>query len=91
MYWYALLPSAHEPLADEEIATGLADDKLFSVMTITPMETLISAVADFVKNENLNGVIAEISGEKYTIREPYEYVDEISRENLEAFWTLGYA
>ena len=60
-------------------------------MTVTPMSTLINAVQELARNESLSGVTAEISGEKYTFREPPEFVDGISRENLEAFWTLGYA
>jgi hypothetical protein len=73
------------------LETGLADDNLFAHMTVTPMLTLINAVHELTTNESHNGVIAEISGEKFTFREPPEFVDDISRENLEAFWTLGYA
>jgi len=73
------------------IATGLADGNLFSVMKLTPMETLISALKEFVADEKLSGITAEISGEQFTIRSAPEYVDDITRHNLEAFWTLGYA
>lgn len=73
------------------IETGLADDNLFAHMTITPMSTLISAIQEFATNESLSGIIAEVSGEKFTIRSPPEFVDEISKKNLDAFWALGYA
>ena len=73
------------------IATGLADDKLFASMTLTPMSTLISAVQDFTTDSTMTGVTAEISGEKYTIREPPELLDDITRKNFDAFWALGYA
>ena len=39
----------------------------------------------------MTGVTAEISGEKYTIREPPELLDDITRKNFDAFWALGYA
>jgi len=73
------------------IATGLADEKLFSVMKLTPMETLIDALREFVFNERISGITAEISGEKFTIAQPQIYVDDITTHNLEAFWKLGYA
>lgn len=73
------------------IATGLADDNLFSSMELTPMSTLVSAVREFTENESMTGVTAEISGPKFTIREAPEYVDEITRKNMAAFWSLGYA
>jgi len=73
------------------IETGLADDNLFSAMKITPMSTLLNAVQEFVRNESLTGQCAEISGEKHTFRDQPEYVDDMTRDNLEAFWTLGYA
>jgi len=73
------------------IATGLADDKLFSVMKLTPMETLTDALREFVVNESMSGVTAEISGEKFTIAQPKEHVDELTTHNFETFWQLGYA
>ena len=60
-------------------------------MVITPMSTLISAIQEFTTNTTLSGVTAEISGEKFTIRHPPEYVDEITKQNIDAFWALGYA
>ncbi len=71
--------------------TGLADDNLFANMVATPMSTLISAVEEFTTNTGLSGVTAEISGEKFTIRHPPEFVDEITKKNFDAFWALGYA
>ncbi|KAH7386432.1 hypothetical protein BKA64DRAFT_735354 [Cadophora sp. MPI-SDFR-AT-0126] len=73
------------------IATGLADDNLMSSMIITPMSTLISAIQEFTTNTSLSGVTAEISGDKFTIREPPELVDDITRKNFDTFWALGYA
>lgn len=71
--------------------TGLADEKLFSSMALTPMSTLISAIQEFTTNTSLTGVTAEISGEKFTIRHPPEFVDDITKKNFDAFWALGYA
>ncbi len=73
------------------IATGLADDNLFSQMLLTPMSVAIDAIRVFVANQSMTGVTAEISGEKFTIRDPPELVDELTRKNFETFWSLGYA
>jgi len=73
------------------VETGLADDNLFSNMVITPMSTLINAVQEIATNPSLTGVTAEISGEKFTLRHPPEYVDDITKLNFDAFWRLGYA
>ncbi|KAG4427643.1 hypothetical protein IFR05_016874 [Cadophora sp. M221] len=73
------------------IVTGLADENLFSSMILTPMSTLISAIQEFTTNTSLTGVTAEISGEKFTIRHPPEFVDDITQKNFDAFWALGYA
>lgn len=72
-------------------ATGLADDKLFSSMILTPMSVAIDAIREFMSKSSLTGATAEVSGEKFSIREPPEYVDDITRHNLDAFWKLGYA
>lgn len=72
-------------------ATGLADDNLFSHMLLTPMSVALEAVREFVENSKMSGVTAEISGKKFTIRDPPEMVDEMTRKNFDAFWTLGYA
>ncbi len=60
-------------------------------MRLTPMSTLIDGVRELVSNHSLIGVVAEISGEKYTFREPPEFVDAMTRENFETFWRLGCA
>jgi hypothetical protein len=57
----------------------------------TPMSTAIKAVQEFLINPQLTGRTAEISGNKFTFREPPEYVDEITKLNFDAFWALGYA
>jgi NAD(P)-dependent dehydrogenase (short-subunit alcohol dehydrogenase family) len=72
-------------------ATGLADNNLFSSMTLTPISLAVDAVRELATNTQLMGVTAEISGNKYTFREQPEWVDEISRTNFEQFWKLGYA
>jgi hypothetical protein len=55
------------------------------------METLVRGVAKFVADRSLSGEVAEIHGDKVTLRPPHEYVDEDSARNLEVFWNLGYA
>lgn len=60
-------------------------------MIITPMSTLIKGVAQLISDTTLNGEVAEIHGDKVSLRPPYEIVDEDSRKNLENFWNLGYA
>ena len=74
-----------------DTATGLADDNLFSHMLLTPMSVAIDAVREFVENSKMSGVTAEISGKKFTIRDPPVMVDEMTRKNFDAFWSLGYA
>lgn len=72
--------------------TNIAPSKdLFKHMIVTPMETLIRGVDQFVKDDTLSGVVAEIHGDKVTLRPPHEFVDEDTRKNIEMFWTLGYA
>jgi hypothetical protein len=78
-------------MSNRNAATGLADDNLFSRMLLTPMSVAIDAIREFVMNQKLSGVTAEISGQKFTIREPPELVDEMTRKNFETFWSLGYA
>lgn len=71
--------------------TGLADENLFSHMMLTPMSVLIDAIREFCTNPKIMGVTAEISGSKFTIRDPPELVDDLTRKNFETFWKLGYA
>lgn len=73
------------------VETGLADENLFSHMLLTPMSVALDAIREFVTNQSMTGVTAEISGEKFTIRDPPELVDELTRKNFETFWKLGYA
>lgn len=60
-------------------------------MIVTPMETLVRGVAQFIEKPDMTGEIAEIHGDKVTIRPPHEIVDEDSAKNLEEFAKLGYA
>jgi len=78
-------------LAPSVIATNLADSNLFSSMILTPVSTAVKAVRNFVSKPELSGIIAEISGDNYTFRSPPEYVDSMTKSNLEVFEKLGYA
>jgi len=78
-------------LAPAVIQTGLADQNLWSSMTLTPMSTAIDAIRGFMDDPKLTGIIAEVHGNKVSFRAPPEYVDEDSRNNLETFWKLGYS
>lgn len=60
-------------------------------MILTPVSTAVNAVEEFIKKQELSGVCAEISGDKFTFRPPPEYVDENTEKNIEMFWKLGYA
>jgi hypothetical protein len=60
-------------------------------MIITPMETLIRGVAQFVADPSLSGEIAEIHGTNVTLRPPHEHVDEDTAKNIEVFTNLDYA
>jgi NAD(P)-dependent dehydrogenase (short-subunit alcohol dehydrogenase family) len=78
-------------LLTHKAETGLADKNLFSSMILTPVSTAVGAVEEFVRNRELSGICAEISGDKFTFRPPPEYVDEATGKNIETFWRLGYA
>jgi len=60
-------------------------------MTVTPMETLVRAVDQFLADPSVSGTVAEVHGDRVTIRPPHEYVDKESGDNIETFWRLGYA
>lgn len=60
-------------------------------MVVTPMSTLVNAVAGFVEDPKLSGQIGEVHGDKVTLAQPQPYVDADSKANIEMFWTLGYA
>ncbi|KAH6649574.1 hypothetical protein F5144DRAFT_588254 [Chaetomium tenue] len=77
-------------LAPAVLDTNIAPDKaLFKHMTITPMETLIRGVEQFLTDPTVSGAVAEIHGDRVTIRPPHEYVDEDSKKNIDTFWDLG--
>ncbi|EAQ92137.1 hypothetical protein CHGG_00372 [Chaetomium globosum CBS 148.51] len=77
-------------LAPAVLDTNIAPDKsLFKHMTITPMETLIRGVDQFLADPTVSGAVAEIHGDRVTIRPPHEYVDEDSKKNIDTFWDLG--
>lgn len=60
-------------------------------MVLTPVSTAVNAVEEFVRKPELTGVIAEVSGEKFTFRQAPEFVDVDTKNNIEMFWKLGYA
>ncbi|KAK3376043.1 hypothetical protein B0T24DRAFT_572633 [Lasiosphaeria ovina] len=79
-------------LAPAVLDTNIAPNKdLFKHMVVTPMSTLIRGVDGFLADPGLTGAVAEIHGDSVTIRPPHEYVDTESEQNIETFWTLGYA
>ncbi|KAB5581022.1 15-hydroxyprostaglandin dehydrogenase [Coniochaeta sp. 2T2.1] len=79
-------------LAPAVIETNIAPSKdLFKDMVITPMETLIRGVAQFVADPSLSGEIAEIHGSEVTLRPPHEYADADTKKNIDVFNSLGYA
>lgn len=78
-------------LAPSVIATNLADTNLFSSMILTPVSTAVKAVQNFVSKPELSGIIAEISGDDFTFRPHPEYVDAMTKSNLDMFGKLGYA
>lgn len=73
------------------LATNLADTNLFSSMILTPVSTAVKAVQNFVSKPELSGIIAEISGDDFTFRPHPEYVDAMTKSNLDMFGKLGYA
>ncbi|XXH01831.1 hypothetical protein Hte_008193 [Hypoxylon texense] len=79
-------------LAPAVLETGIAPSKaLFQEMIVTPHSTLVKGVAQLVENPKVTGAVAEIHGDKVTIRPPHDYVDEDTQSNLEIFWKLGFA
>lgn len=78
-------------LAPAVLETNIAPDKaLFKGMVLTPMSTLCKGV-DLMLEPGRTGDVAEIHGDKATVREVYGWVDEDSRRNIEHFTSLGYA
>lgn len=52
-------------------------------LVTTPLSTIIKAIVQFVENPKLTGEIAEVHEDKVTLRPPYEFVDEGTRNNQE--------
>lgn len=77
------------------VETNIAPDKsLFEDMILTPMSTLVEAVAMIDKDRYLTGEVAEVHGGgdgHVTLRQPPHYVDKDSEQNLVTFSRLGYA
>lgn len=74
------------------LETNIApSEDLFKDMILTPMSTLQDALKFFVKEEELTGAVAEVHGDRFTLRDVPEYVDNDTEANLETFWKLGFA
>ncbi|RGP72190.1 hypothetical protein FSPOR_2862 [Fusarium sporotrichioides] len=79
-------------LAPGALETNIAPDKdLFKHMVITPMSTLIKAVAQFVTEPSRTGQVAELNEETITMRPHVEYANAGAEHNNKMFWKLGYA
>lgn len=78
-------------LAPGPIETGLsANSDSYSMVAVTPMETLVKAVTIFVTDRTRSGEVAELHRESisFPVQPPFEH-DE-TRQNMEVFWKLGY-
>ncbi|KAI5863636.1 NAD(P)-binding protein [Durotheca rogersii] len=79
-------------LAPAVLESSIAPSKaLFEEMIVTPPETLVRGVAQLVGDASVSGAVAEIHGDKVTIRPHHDYVDEDTEANLETFWRRGEA
>lgn len=79
-------------LAPAVVETNIAPSSdLFKSMILTPMSTVMTAVANLMNDPSLSGKVAELHGENVTFAEAPEYVDEDTGRNIENFWNLGYA
>jgi hypothetical protein len=57
-------------------------------MALTPMSTVIRSVAQFVEDESLTGVVAEIHDTDITFAQQPLFVDEGTAKNMDMFWNL---
>ncbi|RDL36183.1 uncharacterized protein BP5553_06795 [Venustampulla echinocandica] len=71
------------------IRTGLASDHLFEAMQLTPMQTALDAIEAFLNDSAMTGGTAEISGEKFTLREAPAFIDDITAKNFVVFGEKG--
>ncbi|KAI1174753.1 15-hydroxyprostaglandin dehydrogenase [Nemania sp. FL0916] len=83
--------NALAPAVLETNIGGGSNNLLIKTMVITPPSTLIAGVEKLMTDASLNGEIAEIHGDKVTLRPPHEFVDEDSRYNLEEFTRFWYS
>ena len=60
-------------------------------MVVTPASTLTRAVQAFLDDPALSGELAEVHGEKFTLRPDAAYVDADTEKNLKMFWSMGHA
>lgn len=67
----------------------MATDDLFEAMHLTPMQTALDAIEAFLNNPTMVGCTAEISGEKFTLREAPAYLDERTAKNFVVFGEKG--
>lgn len=76
----------------QNIETSITPSKaLFEDLIITPHSTLIKGIAQLIADPKISGVVAEIHGEKVTLRTHHEYVDDDTKANMEVFWKHGIA
>ncbi|XDG05165.1 hypothetical protein ABKA04_004780 [Annulohypoxylon sp. FPYF3050] len=79
-------------LAPAVLETSITPSKaLFEDLIITPHSTLIKGIAQLIADPKISGVVAEIHGEKVTLRTHHEYVDDDTKANMEVFWKHGIA
>ncbi|KAJ5242024.1 uncharacterized protein N7469_000351 [Penicillium citrinum] len=88
LLYYALSYIYSQALLETNIAPS---SDLFKSMILTPMSTVMTAVANLMNDPSLSGKVAELHGENVTFAEAPEYVDENTGRNIENFWNLGYA
>ncbi|KAI2470756.1 NAD(P)-binding protein [Annulohypoxylon bovei var. microspora] len=79
-------------LAPAVLETGISPSKaLFEEMIITPHSTLIKGITQLIADPKISGTVAEIHGEKVTLRTHHDYVDDDTKANMETFWKHGIA
>lgn len=67
----------------------MAPHNVFQQMIVTPMSTLVNAVAQFIEDLSLTGEVAEIHGQNVSLRPPHDFIDEDTKTNLKVFAGLG--
>jgi len=84
--WMLMFLAPHL-LPDTNIG-GSPNRTLIDQMIVTPFSTLLRGVDLFLGDRGLTGAVAEISGEKVTVRPQHEYTDQQTVQNMETFWRV---